>query len=110
MYRLLSGLESDVRSHFDCSGYVRIPPIADMRMSLIIRRMGTVFILQHERPETEDCMEDVKFIGAYSSEASAQAAVERLRIQPGFRDYPDDFTIDEYEVDKDHWTEGFTVN
>lgn len=54
-------------------------------------------------------MEDVKFIGAYSSEASAQAAVERLRTQPGFRDYPDDFTIDAYDIDKDHWAAGFIV-
>jgi len=71
--------------------------------------MSTVFILQHERPETHDRMEDVKFIGAYSSRACAQEAVERLRLQPGFRDYPDDFTIDEYEIDKDHWAEGFIV-
>lgn len=54
-------------------------------------------------------MEDVKLIGAYASEAAAQAAIERLRKQPGFRDYPDDFTIDAYEIDKDHWTEGFVV-
>lgn len=71
--------------------------------------MDKVFILQHERPETEDRMEDVKLIGAYASEAAAQAAIERLRTQPGFRDYPDDFTIDAYEIDKDHWTEGFVV-
>jgi hypothetical protein len=71
--------------------------------------MATVFILQHERPETGDRTEDVKFIGAYSSRASAQLAVDRLRSQPGFRDYPDDFSIDEYEIDKDHWTEGFIV-
>jgi hypothetical protein len=71
--------------------------------------MATVFILQHERPETEDRMEDVKFIGAYSSQAAAHAAVARLRTQPGFCDYPDDFSIDEYEIDKDYWAEGFIV-
>lgn len=71
--------------------------------------MATVFILQHERPETEDRMEDLKFIVAYSSQASAEAAVERLRLQPSFRDHPDDFTIDEYEIDKDYWAEGFIV-
>lgn len=71
--------------------------------------MRTIFILQHERPETEDRMEDVKFIGAYLSEASAQAAVGRLQTQPGFRDYPNHFTIDEYEIDKDQWAEGFIV-
>jgi len=71
--------------------------------------MKTVFILQHERPETDDLTGDVKFIGAYSSERSALAAIKRLRTQPGFRDYPTDFTVDEYEIDKDHWTEGFVV-
>jgi hypothetical protein len=71
--------------------------------------MATVFILQHEGPETEDRMDDVKFIGAYSSQKLAEAAIERLRSQPGFRDSPDVFSIDEYEVDKDHWTEGFIV-
>ena len=54
-------------------------------------------------------MEDVKLIGAYSSEAAAWAAIERLRMQPGFRDHPDAFTIDGYEIDKDHWKEGFIV-
>jgi len=71
--------------------------------------MDTVFVVQHESPETEERYGDVKFIGVYSTEASARAAVESLRSQPGFRDYPDDFSIDEYEVDKDHWTEGFIV-
>ena len=71
--------------------------------------METVFILQHARPETENRMEDVKFIGAYSSKASAQVAVQRLQTQPGFRDYPDHFTIDAYEIDEDHWAEGFIV-
>lgn len=71
--------------------------------------MNNVFILQHERPETETSMEDVKFIGAYSSEAAALAAIERLKSLPGFRDFPNEFTIDAYELDKDHWVEGFVV-
>lgn len=71
--------------------------------------MKTVFIIQHERPETDAMEGDVKFIGAYSSQASAESAVERLRKQPGFRNYPDDFSIDEYEIDKDHWSEGFVL-
>jgi hypothetical protein len=24
-------------------------------------------------------------------------------------EYPNDFSIDEYEIDKDHWAEGFIV-
>lgn len=39
----------------------------------------------------------------------AEAAVERLRYQPGFQDYPECFTIGRYSFDEDHWTEGFVT-
>lgn len=48
-------------------------------------------------------------IGVYVTLADAQAAVERLRHQPGFRDWPDGFSIDEYELGFDHWIEGFAT-
>ena len=76
-----------------------------------------MFVVQHLHvlPQGED---DVKLIGVYSSLELARAAVERLRIQPGFKDHPsivncgidDDrqgFYIDEYHIDTDHWTEGY---
>jgi len=69
--------------------------------------MDKVYLLHHVRPETNEREEDVKLIGAYSSEAAANAAIQRLKVQLGFRDYPDDFTVEAYEIDKDHWTEGF---
>ncbi len=65
--------------------------------------MDRAFILQHERTDSEH----VKFIGVYSSQKAAKATIQRLRLQPGFSDYPDGFTVDAYEFDKDHWTEGF---
>ena len=65
--------------------------------------MDCAFVLLHERSDTEH----VKLIGVYSSEAAAKAAIQRLRLKPGFSDYPEGFTIDAYEFDKDHWTEGF---
>ena len=65
--------------------------------------MDRAYLLQHENALNED----VKVIGLYSSEASAKGAVERLRAQPGFSDYPDGFSIDLYELDEDHWSEGF---
>ena len=71
--------------------------------------MEKVFILHHERPETDKIVEDVKLIGAYSTEEAALAAIARLVVQPGFRDYPDHFSIDSYPIDMDHWTEGFVV-
>ncbi len=72
--------------------------------------MQSVYVLHHVRPETEEMMEDVKLIGVYSSEALAWAAINRLRSQPGFRDYPDDFSIEPYKVDRDNWTEGFVLS
>lgn len=68
--------------------------------------IGEVFVVQHVH-ELADDREDVKLIGVYSSQASAEAAVERLRAQPGFVDAPDGFHIDRYELDRDHWTEGY---
>ena len=68
--------------------------------------MKNVFVLQHAR-ERLGGEEDVKFIGVYSSEVAAKEAVRRLQSVAGFRDFPDGFYIDEYEIDKDHWQEGF---
>ena len=81
--------------------------------------MRTVFVLQHVNvlPDGE---EDVKFIGVYRSSEAAHAAIERLKVQPGFCEHPrlidpetrDDvagFFLDAYELDKDHWSEGFVT-
>ena len=76
---------------------------------------NTVFILQHQH--TLDGYEDVKMIGVYSLRSSADAAVDRLKSQPGFCNAPlicdpdkgedaDGFYIGEYELDKDFWVEG----
>jgi homoserine kinase type II len=64
-----------------------------------------VYVLQHENPKNED----VKFIGVYSSKAAARAAIQRLGKQPGFSKTIEGFHIDTYEVDKDHWTEGYVT-
>ena len=58
----------------------------------------------------EDGSESIKLIGVYSSKAHAEAALERVQAQPGFRDHPAGFEIDSYTVDEDHWTEGFTTD
>lgn len=62
--------------------------------------------------------DDSKLIGVYSSRAAAEAAVIRLRAQPGFRELPSivntdadedagGFHIDQYRMDEDHWREGY---
>ncbi|MEQ1510899.1 MAG: hypothetical protein ABL909_10935 [Sphingopyxis sp.] len=68
--------------------------------------MKHVHLLWHVRADDE-YKEDAKLIGAYSSPESASAAIERLRDQPGFADYVAGFEINTYEIDKDHWSEGF---
>jgi len=65
--------------------------------------MEQLFVLLHSLPETGR----VKVVGVYSSRALAEAAVERTRLLPGFADEPDGFTIEQYEVDLDHWPRGF---
>ena len=60
----------------------------------------------HEFFAQED---DVKLIGIYSSREQAQLAAERAKSLPGFRDHPERFQISEYELDRDHWLEGFVT-
>jgi hypothetical protein len=60
-----------------------------------------MFAIFHSR-ETSSGVDNVKIIGAYSSQKTGEAAISRLTKQPGFRVFPDGFSIDEYEeIDKD---------
>jgi len=65
--------------------------------------MKSVFILWHVSPDNDD----EKLIGVYQSEIEARSAIKRLESQPGFQNEPEGFSVDEYELNKDHWTEGF---
>lgn len=82
--------------------------------------MDSVYLLQHLHvlPHGE---EDVKVISVYSSRRAAIEAIERLRVQPGFVEYPklidplvndqsDGFYIDKYTLDQDHWVEGYMTD
>jgi hypothetical protein len=53
--------------------------------------------------------DDAKLLGVYSSDAAAQARIEPARTLPGFSDEPDCFHITLYTLDKDEWTEGFSI-
>jgi len=67
--------------------------------------MKSVFLLQHSY-ELDEC-EETKLIGIYSSREQAETAIQKYKNVLGFKDYPDCFYLDEYELDKDHWEEGF---
>jgi hypothetical protein len=82
---------------------------ANLRAELFqpIIRMNKVFILQYTYDK--DGRDETKFIGVYSTEAEAQAAINRLKEQNIFSNQPGCFFINGYEVDKDQWTEEFAA-
>jgi len=70
--------------------------------------MDSVFILWHVH-EISDNQEDEKLIGVYRTEADAQAAIVRVQNKPGFKDTFSGFQIVVYELNKDHWTDGYAT-
>jgi hypothetical protein len=84
-----------------CRGYTR--SMDRLRQWNIMER---IYIVEHEHELSEDSS-DVKFIGVYLSRPDAEEAVKRALTRPGFKDYPDGFTINETVVGEDHWPEGF---
>lgn len=58
----------------------------------------------------QECQEeqDIELlIGVYETESAAKAAIQRLGNKSGFKDFPEGFQVDSYEIGKDSWTEGF---
>ena len=69
---------------------------------------ATVYLLQHVIDnEAADDEPNIKLIGVYSTEHLAEIAIDRLRKQPGFRDYPLGFEIVPQQLNHDGWKEGF---
>ena len=64
-----------------------------------------VYLVQHQHKSKGG--EDIKLIGVYSTEKLAAAAVDRIARQPGFCDSKPEFSIDEYQIDKDYCADGF---
>ena len=72
-----------------------------------MEEMPDVYLPYHQfefrNNKLEDFEERAKLIGVYSDEEEAKRAIERVKGQPGFRDYPEGFLIDCYELNEDHW-------
>lgn len=68
--------------------------------------MNSVFLVWHTHRLSADD-EDEKLIGVYRTHANAEAAINRLKDKPGFRDTPEGFEIAECVLDRDGWTEGY---
>ena len=71
-----------------------------------------VFLLWHIHDLVDDdgTHEEEKLIGVFSSETKAKEAVEQLKEQEGFKDYPlSCFEIHKFEIDCLSWGDGFTT-
>lgn len=67
-----------------------------------------VYLLQHSHLiDDEDDTYDTKIIGIYSSEEIAMNVIKKYKKIIGFNKYPEDFYIDKYKMDENHWTYGF---
>jgi len=67
-----------------------------------------VFLLWHIH-EMGGGEEDSKLIGVYSTREFAEEAQARTVQLAGFQDLPRGFLIDMYQLDEDHWREGYTM-
>ena len=58
-----------------------------------------VYLLSHSRLVCEPDIFDTKDIGFYSTKEKAKQVIEEYKMLPGFRDYPNDFVIEEMDFD-----------
>ncbi len=65
--------------------------------------LDEVYVLQHWN-ELPSGVKDGKLIGYYTTEALAQAALDRTKLLPGFRDAPDGFVLRVMRVDEDSFS------
>lgn len=70
--------------------------------------MKKVYLLWHSH-EFENGEDDAKLLGVYSSESIATKKINKYKTLPGFKENPDGFEIDKYEIDCDQWQEGFVT-
>ena len=72
-------------------------------------RPAVVYLVQHVHKMTNG-EEDIKLIGVFSTRTAAKASIANLRRRPGFRKAPRGFFIDRYEIDREHWAEGYSTS
>lgn len=65
-----------------------------------------VYLLQHSYELKNGC-DETKVLGIFSTQKEAKEAIEIYQYLPGFRNKKEDFFIDEYEMNKKYWTDGF---
>jgi len=62
-----------------------------------------IYKVYHVNPKNDD----EKPIGVYLSLQEAKEVIEKYKTFKGFKDAPDHFYIDKYELNKMYWAEGY---
>ncbi len=65
--------------------------------------MKYLYILCHLNKKNED----IKTIGKFTSLEKAKNVIEEYKQYKGFKDNPDGFFIDKYEINKLYWQDGY---
>lgn len=68
-------------------------------------QMDNVFILHHTYGDSES--ESYKLLGVFSTEDRANSEIPKYLKLPGFKEFPDGFTVTKYSLDEPHWLSGF---
>jgi hypothetical protein len=68
-----------------------------------------LYLLKHAHlfDPSEDEVFETKIIGIFSSKEKAEESIDKLKVMPGFKNYPEDFIIEDYEIDVMEWDGGF---
>lgn len=71
--------------------------------------MKNAYLLQHTYfYGNNNEHEETKILGIFDSSDKAQTAISQYNKLPGFKDFSDEcFSIDEYQLNKMEWSEGF---
>jgi activator of HSP90 ATPase len=64
------------------------------------KKTENLYVLQHVHQIENSYYEDAKLIGIFSSRKKALDALVKHAFLPEFRDYIDEFSIDEYILNK----------
>lgn len=68
--------------------------------------MKTIWQLHHVIELPDGC-EDIKQIGLFATEGEARAAMEHVKLEPGFREYPNAFVLEEVGLGHVAFEQGF---
>ena len=71
--------------------------------------MKYVYYLEHIHKISND-NESAKLLGIFSTEENAKKAINKYKKLPGFKDFPDDFIIDKYQINETEWNSGFITS